>query len=101
MPLYLTSLCKYLYLPDTCQAVYRITVISDHLNIIVNNKSNFLAKLLSCLFAFPFSQIQGFNENLHAIFCLAENAVSPDALRPDDIISLYSGRSVHLRLVSL
>lgn len=35
---------------------------------------------------------QGFKDNLHAVFCLAENAVGPNALRPDDIITLYSGR---------
>ena len=35
---------------------------------------------------------QGFRDNLHALFCLAENAVGPKALRPDDIITLYSGR---------
>ncbi|XP_074644678.1 putative aminopeptidase NPEPL1 isoform X2 [Tubulanus polymorphus] len=39
---------------------------------------------------------QGFNENLHALFCLAENAVGPEATRPDDIIRLYSGRTVEV-----
>ena len=39
---------------------------------------------------------QGFAENLHAVFCLAENAVGPHALRPDDIITLYSGRTVEV-----
>ncbi|XP_050294719.1 probable aminopeptidase NPEPL1 [Anthonomus grandis grandis] len=38
----------------------------------------------------------GFSENLHAVFCLAENAVGPDATRPDDIHTLYSGRSVEI-----
>lgn len=38
----------------------------------------------------------GFKENLHAIFCLAENAVGPDATRPDDIHVLYSGNSVEI-----
>jgi len=36
---------------------------------------------------------QGFTQNLHALFCLAENAVGPIAVRPDDIIKLYSGRT--------
>ena len=36
----------------------------------------------------------GFSENLHAIFCLAENAIGPNAQRPDDIVKMYSGRSV-------
>ncbi|RZF35984.1 hypothetical protein LSTR_LSTR005397 [Laodelphax striatellus] len=39
---------------------------------------------------------QGFTENLHAVFCLAENAVGPLATRPDDIHTLYSGRTVEI-----
>lgn len=39
---------------------------------------------------------QGFKDNLHAVFCLAENAVGPTAVRPDDIITLYSGRTVEI-----
>ncbi|GLH01553.1 hypothetical protein R5R35_012861 [Gryllus longicercus] len=38
----------------------------------------------------------GFSQNLHAVFCLAENAVGPDATRPDDIHTLYSGRTVEI-----
>lgn len=38
----------------------------------------------------------GFTENLHAVFCLAENAVGPNATRPDDIHTLYSGRTVEI-----
>ncbi|XP_073962270.1 probable aminopeptidase NPEPL1 granny smith protein isoform X2 [Choristoneura fumiferana] len=34
--------------------------------------------------------------NLHAVLCLAENAVGPDATRPDDIHQLYSGRTVEI-----
>lgn len=34
---------------------------------------------------------QGFKENLHAVFCLAENAVGPTACRPDDVFTMYSG----------
>ncbi|KAM9859185.1 putative aminopeptidase NPEPL1 [Aulostomus maculatus] len=39
---------------------------------------------------------QGFKDNLHAVFCLAENAVGPTATRPDDIHSLYSGKTVEI-----
>ncbi|XP_067006102.1 probable aminopeptidase NPEPL1 isoform X2 [Anabrus simplex] len=39
---------------------------------------------------------QGFTQNLHAVFCLAENAVGPTATRPDDIHTLYSGRTVEI-----
>lgn len=35
-----------------------------------------------------------FKQNLHAVFCLAENSVGPDSTRPDDIHTLYSGRLV-------
>lgn len=35
-----------------------------------------------------------FKQNLHAVFCLAENSVGPDSTRPDDIHTLYSGKLV-------
>nr|CAD7266498.1 unnamed protein product [Timema shepardi] len=38
----------------------------------------------------------GFTQNLHAVFCLAENAVGPRSTRPDDIHTLYSGRTVEI-----
>lgn len=38
----------------------------------------------------------GYRQNLHAVFCLAENSVGPKATRPDDIHTLYSGRLVIL-----
>ncbi|XP_055381563.1 probable aminopeptidase NPEPL1 isoform X2 [Condylostylus longicornis] len=38
----------------------------------------------------------GFQQNLHAVFCLAENSVGPNATRPDDIHTLYSGRTVEI-----
>uniref|UniRef100_A0A034W1I2 Putative aminopeptidase NPEPL1 n=3 Tax=Bactrocera TaxID=47832 RepID=A0A034W1I2_BACDO len=38
----------------------------------------------------------GFKENLHAVLCLAENAVGPNATRPDDVHTLYSGRTVEI-----
>ncbi|XP_044264369.1 probable aminopeptidase NPEPL1 [Tribolium madens] len=37
-----------------------------------------------------------FTQNLHAVFCLAENAVGPNATKPDDIHTLYSGRTVEI-----
>ena len=39
---------------------------------------------------------QNFDQNLHAVFCLAENAVCDRATRPDDIHTLYSGRTVEI-----
>lgn len=38
----------------------------------------------------------GFKQNLHAVFCLAENSVGPNATRPDDIHRLYSGQTVEI-----
>ena len=46
--------------------------------------------------AFYLAVKQGFSQNLHAIFCLAENAVSDRATRPDDIHTLYSGKTVEI-----
>uniref|UniRef100_A0A8C5BUE3 Cytosol aminopeptidase domain-containing protein n=1 Tax=Gadus morhua TaxID=8049 RepID=A0A8C5BUE3_GADMO len=45
---------------------------------------------------FSFLPLQGFKDNLHAVFCLAENAVGPTATRPDDIHTLYSGKTVEI-----
>ena len=33
---------------------------------------------------------------IDAILCLAENSVGPDAIRPDDIITLYSGKTIEV-----
>ena len=42
--------------------------------------------------AFYAAVSQGFSQNLHALLCLAENAVGPNATRPDDIHTMYSGQ---------
>lgn len=34
--------------------------------------------------------------NVDFLFCLAENAIGPEAVRPDDVIKLYSGLSVEV-----
>nr|XP_023482580.1 probable aminopeptidase NPEPL1 isoform X2 [Equus caballus] len=46
--------------------------------------------------AFRAAVKQGFKDNLHAVFCLAENSVGPNATRPDDIHLLYSGKTVEI-----
>uniref|UniRef100_A0AC35U4C2 CYTOSOL_AP domain-containing protein n=1 Tax=Rhabditophanes sp. KR3021 TaxID=114890 RepID=A0AC35U4C2_9BILA len=33
---------------------------------------------------------------LHLLLCIAENAVGPNALKPDDVIKMYSGKSVEV-----
>ncbi|KAL3122502.1 hypothetical protein niasHT_003038 [Heterodera trifolii] len=37
-----------------------------------------------------------YGQNLHCLLCLAENSVSPDATRPDDIITMLSGKTVEV-----
>ena len=46
--------------------------------------------------AFMASVKAGFAQNLHAVLCLAENSVSERATRPDDIHTLYSGKTVEI-----
>lgn len=36
------------------------------------------------------------NQPLHAVLCLAENSVASHAMRPDDVISMHSGKSVEV-----
>lgn len=38
----------------------------------------------------------GFTENLHAVLCIAENSVGPTATVPDDVHTLYSGKTVEI-----
>jgi len=38
----------------------------------------------------------GYDQNLHALLCLAENSVGPQAMRPDDVIKMYSGKTVEV-----
>ena len=52
----------------------------------------FLIHSSGILGAFSLAVKAGFQENLHAVFCLAENAVGPKAQRPDDVVTMYSGR---------
>ena len=51
---------------------------------------------LSLSLSLTSSLTQGFSQRLHAVFCLAENAVGPLATRPDDIHTLYSGKTVEI-----
>jgi probable aminopeptidase NPEPL1 len=46
--------------------------------------------------AFSAAASQGVGYAITAILCLAENAVGPDAQRPDDIITMKSGKTVEL-----
>lgn len=36
------------------------------------------------------------NVNFHVLLCLAENSVASNATRPDDVITMYSGKTVEI-----
>ena len=48
------------------------------------------------LAAFVAAVRSGFEHTLHAVLCLAENAIGPDATRNDDILTLFSGKTVEV-----
>ncbi len=48
------------------------------------------------LAAFEVAAAHGVAQDLCAVLCLAENAIGPEALRNDDIITLYSGKTVEI-----
>jgi probable aminopeptidase NPEPL1 len=55
-----------------------------------------MAGAAAVLAAFAAAVRLNFRDRLHAVLCLAENAIGPEALRPDDIIKLYSGKTVEI-----
>jgi len=48
------------------------------------------------LAAFKVAVLSGFQDSLHCVLCLAENSVGPIATRPDDIHTMYSGKTVEI-----
>merc|ERR1712037_962367 len=46
--------------------------------------------------AFKVAVANGFSDTLHAVLCLAENSVGPEATRPDDVHTMYSGKTVEI-----
>jgi len=55
-----------------------------------------MAGAAAILAAFEGAVSTGFDQNLVAVLCIAENSVGPEATRPDDIHWLYSGKSVEI-----
>ncbi len=55
-----------------------------------------MAGAAAVLAAFSAAVRLGYDRPLTAVLCVAENAVGPHAIRPDDIIAMYSGRSVEV-----
>merc|ERR1719225_470499 len=46
--------------------------------------------------AFYVAVKNGFKDRLHCVLCLAENSVGPLATRPDDVHTMYSGKTVEI-----
>ena len=38
----------------------------------------------------------GVPQRVLALLCIAENAIGPDAVRPDDVLTMYSGKTVEV-----
>jgi probable aminopeptidase NPEPL1 len=55
-----------------------------------------MAGAAAVLAAFRAAVALGCRDSLYAVLCVAENAVGPGALRPDDVITLFSGRTVEV-----
>jgi probable aminopeptidase NPEPL1 len=55
-----------------------------------------MAGAAAVLYAFRAAVLARPDFSITAVLCIAENAVGPDALRPDDIITLRSGRTVEV-----
>ncbi|KAJ3005988.1 putative aminopeptidase npepl1 [Thoreauomyces humboldtii] len=49
-----------------------------------------------CLGAFLSAAKNGYGGVLTAVLCLAENAIGPKAQRPDDVVTMHSGKTVEL-----
>lgn len=54
------------------------------------------AGALAVLAAFRAAVRLGFEDKLVAVLCIAENAIGPGAIRPDDVLTMYSGRTVEV-----
>ncbi|OQS06202.1 metalloprotease family M17 [Thraustotheca clavata] len=54
------------------------------------------AGILGAFLATVTSGAAGTTHPLHCVLCLAENAVGPKATRPDDIHTMYSGKTVEI-----
>ena len=55
-----------------------------------------MAGAAAILYAFEALVEHGYPERLYALLCLAENSVGALAMRPDDVITMYSGKRVEV-----
>jgi len=55
-----------------------------------------MAGAAAMLGAFDAAVRAGFPDRLHLLLCLAENVIGPGAFRPDDILTMYAGKTVEI-----
>ncbi|CAL8070159.1 unnamed protein product [Orchesella dallaii] len=77
-------------------------IVFDTGGLSIKSKTGMCAMKRDCggaaavLNAFYLAVKQGFKENLHVVLCLAENSVGPLSTRPDDVLIMYSKKSVEI-----
>jgi len=78
-------------------------IVYDTGGLSIKGKSNMpgmkqdMAGAAGMLGAFEAAVLAGnLKTNLYLLLCLAENAVGPDSTRPDDILYMYSGKTVEV-----
>mmetsp|Transcript_5719 Transcript_5719/g.24141 ORF Transcript_5719/g.24141 Transcript_5719/m.24141 type:complete len:505 (-) Transcript_5719:130-1644(-) len=50
----------------------------------------------ACLYAFRAAVLLKYPGNINVVMCIAENGIGPTALKPDDIIKSYSGKTIEI-----
>lgn len=90
--------------PNSSQSIAWIGkgIVYDTGGLTIKSKTGLIGMKRDCggaaavLGAFYTAVKLGFQDTLHAIFCLAENSIGPKSFRPDDIYTLYSGKTVEI-----
>jgi len=91
--------------PDTSQRVVAWVgkgIVYDTGGLSIKTKTGMPGMKRDCggaagiLAAFKVAVLNGFKDTLHCVLCLAENSVGPLATRPDDIHTMYSGKTVEI-----
>ena len=77
-------------------------IVYDTGGLSIKGKSNMpgmkadMGGAAAVLCAFRAAMERGYKGRLYALLCLAENSVGPEATRPDDVLYMYSGKTVEV-----
>ena len=77
-------------------------IVYDTGGLSIKGKSNMpgmkadMAGAAAVLYAFKAALERGYKGRLYALLCLAENSVGPESIRPDDVLHMYSGKTVEV-----